>query len=188
MVDVDVGCSTVDLTNSDDESALEPRRGIRRGQGGACLGTQREGKEQNPNDVVDLTLDTPSPPDRHAGRSAGGSVFGEEEAAMIGGAGGRARSICSKRIRGQESSSGSSSRSTAGGGLSASKARIDNIDPDQSVSCPICSKDMTARSRLFLSCEHWACSECLSQVSRRQLLSFLCLSSALLTLSSMLCM
>jgi hypothetical protein len=190
MANVEVACcATVDLTNSDNEGACEPRH--REGSDSGRKGAQRGGKKQpNPVEVVDLTSDTPSPPGRRAGRSAGKIVLdfeeGEGQASMMG-AGGRARGIFSKRTKVQDNDSGSS-RSTVAGGASVSKARADGSDPDLSVSCPVCSKDMKTRSRIFLSCEHWACSDCLSKVGHRSCCSCPCLSVMLLTMSSLPCL
>lgn len=182
MANVEVACATVDLTNSDDEGACEPRH--REESDSGRKGAQRGGKKQpNPVEVVDLTSDTPSPPDRRAGRSAGKIVLdfeeGEGPASMMG-AGGRARAIFSKRTKVQQNDSGSSR-----GGASLSKARADGSDPDISVSCPICSKDLKTRSRIFLTCEHWACSDCLSKVGHRNCSLCPCLSVILLTMSSL---
>lgn len=178
--------ATVDLTNSDDEGVVPARR-----QGNARKGKRSAGKKSpaKAQDVVDLTSDTPSPPDRRAVRSSGGGGGGamgkvvldfEDEVeggaasfSAVGGAGGLrpARQVGSKRIRGQDIDSGCCSssardayRSTIVGGSCPAKQRADDGDPDRTVSCPVCSKELKAVERNFLSCDHWACSECLTKV------------------------
>jgi len=177
--------ATVDLTNLDDEDVVPARRR----QGSARKGKRSGGKKSpaKAQDVVDLTSDTPSPPDRRAVRSCSGGGAGamgkvvldfedeeQGEAASfsaVGGAGGRARQVGSKRIRGQDIDSGCCSsstrdafRSTIVAGSCPAKQRADDGDPNRTVSCPVCSKDLKAGERNFLSCDHWACSECLTKV------------------------
>jgi len=163
---------SIDLTNSDDEGHFQSFKRRRDKRGKQSVGDKSPAQ---PHDFVDLTSDTP--PSRRA-RSREGGALGkvaidfESEGLVGAAAGGAAVQSPSKSIDaggGNSSGSGSEGHGYKGVGQpssSAERAREKEpaSDPDCSVLCPICSVDMKAGSRILLSCDHFACSECLAKV------------------------
>jgi hypothetical protein len=183
---------SIDLTNSDDESCVV-QLASRRQPGGVRRGFSGGKSPVKPHDFVDLTSDTP--PERRArSRGAVSGKFaidfdedGEASAACASAGGTVARSP-SKRFRRNEvpgpcggcsssaggedliagcgSSSSPSAKQVIGGGSSSTAKVREKGDAGSSVMCPICSIEMKAGERIFLSCDHWACTDCLSKASR----------------------
>ncbi|MGB1601700.1 MAG: hypothetical protein ACPIOQ_53715, partial [Promethearchaeia archaeon] len=141
----------IDLTNSDDEGERSCRRCA---HGSApALG------------VVDLT-DSPEASSRPL-LSSGGDARGKRALAFdaggdgalsdSGGAAGgsSAASRPAKRVR--AAGEGSSSAAEP---VSFTRTSQGDGDPERADSCQVCSVELNADERIFLSCSHWACSAC----------------------------
>jgi len=176
--------ASIDLTNSDDDGVVVPMPAPRRRQTrGRQYGNSKSPVKPPRDDVVDLTSDTP-PERRACSRGAAmGKIaidFDDDEGPAGGGAGCASSYTPSKRrCRMKEEaeagrasitsgcivqSNGSSGGSSSGAPHRAKDEASDG-DPSRTVSCPSCSVEMKAEQRVFLTCGHWACAECLTKVS-----------------------
>ena len=141
----------IDLTNSDDEGERSCRRCA---HGSApALG------------VVDLTDSPeassrpllPSGGDARGKRALAFDAGGDGAPSDSGGAAGgsSAASWPAKRLR--AAGEGSSSAAEP---VSFTRTSQGDGDPERAVSCQVCSVELNADERIFLSCSHWACSAC----------------------------
>lgn len=173
---------SIDLTNSDDESCVvQLAEKGRRKVGGLRRGIAGGKSPVKPHDFVDLTSDTPLERRARSRGAVTGKIaidFDEdaEASTACASAGGTVARSPNKRFRRSEVSGPCGGCSSSAGGedfgagcasssSSTGKAR-EARDAGSSVSCPICSIEMKAGERIFLSCDHWACSGCLTKASK----------------------
>ena len=160
---------SIDLTtNSDDEGAFHTggSRKRRRNAHSKSPGKRSSRSPERPKDIVDLTANTPTPECSRADHRSleQGKALDFEVDTPKGGvaAGGSSAMSQSNRKRGGHDSAGCSASSAA------SRRSLDPLNdyavPGNSVPCPICCISMTASERMCLSCNHWACIKCLTEV------------------------
>ena len=180
----------IDLTNSDDESSVQMQQAHRR-QSSLRKGIGKSPLKSH--DIVDLTSDTP--PERRRSRGVGTSKMlelgedGGENLTEVGAGGSATRTQIKRRKISFVSDSGEGcSRSPAcqdidqgccssnrakkeeagSKGQSSSEAQQeqrDSGDLECFECCPMCSVGVKPCQRVFLSCDHWACSECLAKLA-----------------------
>jgi len=182
----------IDLTNSDDEASVQKVQQAHRRQSSSRKGIGKSPLKSQ--DIVDLTSDTPPKRRRSRGVGTSKMLEldedgGENLTEVVGAGGSAARTqikrrkisyvsdsgegcsrspACQDLDQGCCSSNGAKKKEAGRKGESPSEAQQEQRDSGELEClefCPMCSVGVKPCQRVFLSCNHWACSECLAKLA-----------------------